>query len=323
MKPIELLDLPHVQARELVATGVPVYLTVNPVEYHGPHLSLHNDLLVSRGLCARLHARLQATRPNWPFVIASDLEIGAEPTKGAGSRAISYEHQRTLVLEAVTSLAELGVKRVVLMTFHGGPMHNLAIDAGVRYLEARGIPAIAPLAEVMRLLIDDLDPSEFASALAPIADPKDRARVAARLGEDIHAGFFETSMALALAPHSVDPGYVHLAECPEIVPDPVLAAVARVLKLAGQRTLSNEIMLGARAGGWGALDPFPGYTGAPHLASAASGEAFIAHAMERFVPLVRDVLLHGKKAPPPVMSWMEKLSLGGKLAPASTFARMA
>ena len=34
----------------LLATGAPVFLCVNPVEYHGPHLSLHNDRLISEGV---------------------------------------------------------------------------------------------------------------------------------------------------------------------------------------------------------------------------------------------------------------------------------
>jgi hypothetical protein len=33
-----LLDLPHRVARRLAAEDRPVYLLVNPVEYHGPHL---------------------------------------------------------------------------------------------------------------------------------------------------------------------------------------------------------------------------------------------------------------------------------------------
>ena len=33
----QLLDLPHAKAQALLASGAPVYLLVNPVEYHGPH----------------------------------------------------------------------------------------------------------------------------------------------------------------------------------------------------------------------------------------------------------------------------------------------
>ena len=53
-----LLDLPHREARRLAAEDRPVYLLVNPVEYHGPHLSLHNDQHVSLGLTGALDAAL-------------------------------------------------------------------------------------------------------------------------------------------------------------------------------------------------------------------------------------------------------------------------
>ncbi len=62
----ELLDLPHRRATTLLSSGAPVYLLVNPVEYHGPHLSLHNDRLVSMGLVRGLHARL-ADAHDWPL----------------------------------------------------------------------------------------------------------------------------------------------------------------------------------------------------------------------------------------------------------------
>ena len=63
---ISLLDVAHQEAQRLVRSGAPVYLTVNPVEYHGPHLSLHNDRLISLGIVRQLHERLQA-RHGWPL----------------------------------------------------------------------------------------------------------------------------------------------------------------------------------------------------------------------------------------------------------------
>ena len=48
--PVSLFDLPHDAARRLVQSGAPVYLFVNPVEYHGPHLPLHNDRIIAHGI---------------------------------------------------------------------------------------------------------------------------------------------------------------------------------------------------------------------------------------------------------------------------------
>ena len=75
---IRLFDLPHSEARRLLSSGAPVFLPVNPVEYHGPHLSLHNDRLISAGLMRDLHAGL-AMKYDWPLLVADDLEVGVEP----------------------------------------------------------------------------------------------------------------------------------------------------------------------------------------------------------------------------------------------------
>src|ERR1041384_5026193 len=101
-----LLDLPHTRARALLARGVPVYLPVNPVEYHGPHLSLHNDHLVSMGLAADLHARLGPPLSAWPLLVAASIEAGVEPCPGPGTRDVSYRTLKRLVEDACTSLAD-------------------------------------------------------------------------------------------------------------------------------------------------------------------------------------------------------------------------
>lgn len=321
MEPIDPLAIPHRRALEIAASGAPIFLTVNPVEYHGPHLSLHNDRLIARGLCARIHAELAKTNPEWPFLLASDLEVGAEPCRGAGSRVIGFAEERALVLEAAKGLVELGAKRVVLMTFHGGPLHGLALDAGVRYFESHGVRAIAPLSLVLETLIEMRDPEVFSAAFAPIADPAVRARALAGIRMDVHAGFFETSMALALAPESVDPSYVNLPECPDYEPDPGMLAISAALRIVGRERTAREIELGAWTNGWGKLEPFPGYTGAPHLASRQSGEAFVAYALETFVPVIREVFDGRRRAPDPPFGWLRTLTLEGRLLPKPAYAR--
>src|SRR3954469_7383369 len=139
---IALLEQPHAEARRLCQTGAPVYLTVNPVEYHGPHLSLHNDRLISIGLVRAVHEQL-AEKNDWPLLLGADLEVGVEPCPGPGTRRTAYPIVRHLVLEACRAIAELGATKVVLMTFHGAPLHNLAIEAGVELLRAGGVRAIA------------------------------------------------------------------------------------------------------------------------------------------------------------------------------------
>ncbi|HEY4219853.1 MAG TPA: hypothetical protein VGO62_00890, partial [Myxococcota bacterium] len=60
---IDVNDLPHSEARRALSSGAPVFLLVNPVEFHGPHLPLHNDELIALGLARDLHERLFGAHP--------------------------------------------------------------------------------------------------------------------------------------------------------------------------------------------------------------------------------------------------------------------
>ena len=42
-----------------------MFVPVNPVEYHGPHLSLHNDAVITRGVARDLHAALGGADRGW------------------------------------------------------------------------------------------------------------------------------------------------------------------------------------------------------------------------------------------------------------------
>ena len=308
---ISLLDIPHQEARRLVKTGAPVYLTINPVEYHGPHLSLHNDRLVSLGILREVHDRL-GQQHGWPLLLGTDLEVGVEPCPGPGTRRTAFPVVRHLVLEACRALAELGASKVVLMTFHGAPLHNLAIEAGVSLLRAAGVRAVAPFNGLLTEMLF-LDPAKFAAAFAHVADPVEREQMMGALANDFHAGFFETSMALHYAPESVAPDYTSLPPCPDVRPDGTLALASRVARALGADRLSRELTFAAEGLGWNALRPFPGYTGRPHRATPQAGAVFAAEIVRRYVDGIEDVFAGRTESPPPIMRWVGTLSLGGRI----------
>jgi len=308
---ISLFDVPHQEARRLVCSGAPVYLTINPVEYHGPHLSLHNDRLISFGLAREVHEALAKTN-DWPFVVGADLEIGVEPCPGPGSRRTPFGVARHLVLEACRAVAELGATRVIIMTFHGAPLHNVAIEAGVELLRAAGVRAIAPFNGLLQEMLF-LDASKFAEAFAHIEDASERSQMMSALANDFHAGFFETSMALHYAPESVAPDYTSLPPCADVRPDAKFSLDARVARALGRDTLARELMFAAEGMGWNALRPFPGYTGRPHRATAQAGAVFAREIVRRYVAGIEDVFAGRAQSPTPIMRWAATLSLGGRI----------
>lgn len=305
------MDIPHQDARRLARSGAPVYLTVNPVEYHGPHLSLHNDRLISIGLVRAAHERL-AQKHDWPLLLGADLEVGVEPCPGPGTRRTTYPIVRQLVLEACRALAELGATKVVLMTFHGAPLHNLAIEAGVQRLRAAGVRAVAPFNGLLTEMLF-LDPAQFAAAFAHVEDPAERDQMMSALASDFHAGFFETSMALHYAPESVAPDYKSLPPCADVRPDGKLALAAKLARRIGALQLSRELSFAAEGVGWNALRPFPGYTGRPHRATPQAGAVFAAEIVRRYADGIEEVFAGRAESPPPIMRWLGPLSLGGRI----------
>jgi creatinine amidohydrolase len=310
---INLTSMPIGETRVLLATGAPVYLFANPVEYHGPHLSLENDGLVSRGLARDLHARLQETHPDWPFLVTADLGMGCAVVPGPGSRQTSFIHQRKQVLETCYALAAMGASRVILMTFHGDPLHLLALQAGVRALAARKIAALSPMNLLVRRIVglQTGDP-QMSEVLGAIQDPQNRRAMAEEMHTDVHAGFGETSLSLHYAPLSVSPCYRNLPPCPRWQPIPALTAMSRAARLAGAQTLADETAYVAQLLGWMGLRPFPGYTGRPSLANAEAGARLGRIIVDGMVKACQDVFEFGAAPPEPVMPWLTTVTLQGR-----------
>jgi creatinine amidohydrolase len=310
---MRLFDHSHQKTRALLASGAPVYLSVNPVEYHGPHLPLHNDRLISAGIVREVHARMGGGAP---LLEADDLEVGVEPAAGPGTRHTPFPIVRDLVREACRSLAELGATKVVLVTFHGAPLHARALEEGIELLTRRGVSAVAPFNLLMRELIE-ADGTRYADAFAHIDDDEEREGMIRNAALDFHAGFLETSLTLHFAPASVSPSYQKVPPCPPITPHAGLATAARLARRAGARELACELDTAAAAMGWHALRPFPGYTGRPHRATPAAGAIFGQHVVERFVAIIEDVFAGRMRSPAPVMAWSAALTMNGRFSPFS------
>ncbi|MEL6349140.1 MAG: creatininase family protein [Myxococcota bacterium] len=307
-----MFDLPHHRARALLQTGAPVYLSVNPVEYHGPHLSLHNDSLISAGMIREMHAGLQVRHPDWPLIVARDLEIGVDPASGPGSRSTSLRAARRLIRQALSGLVEMGAQRVVLMTFHGSPLHSVALEAGVSWLRSQGVQAISPMSGLLWELVR-MDADELAPMFAPVADPADREALRAWAQDDVHGGFIETSMTLYYAPESVSPQLQAVKPCPPLPKPALLVRLSDQLRRWGFLDRACEVRLIAMGIGWSRLRPFPGYTGLPHLANPASGAWLAKRIIAAVVDAAEEIFAGGPPLPTPPLHWLGALTLDGMI----------
>ncbi|MFH1530350.1 MAG: creatininase family protein [Pseudomonadota bacterium] len=295
--------------RDLAARGAPAWLCVDPMEYHGPHLSPRNDQIIAEGLMERAHALLQERHPEWPLVFAGQLGIGADTTPGPGSVDVPYREVLRRTREAGRRLLDLGFRRMVFMTFHGSPFHNAAIWAAAEDLRGRGARVATPMNVLTRKIMAP-DPEEFEAVYEAVPDPSDRARLRARAREDIHSGFGETSLALHFAPDTVV-DHLSVPPAPALGSIAVWEAAARVADTFGRRELAKELRFVGMGMAWFGLRPFPGYTCEPAMANAEVGAIFAGLISAGLASDVESVLVEGVRPSPPVMRWVATLTFGG------------
>ena len=304
-------DTSLTEIRSLATKGVPAWLCVDPVEYHGPHLSILNDQIIAEGLMKQAHGLLQARHGDWPLVFAGQLGIGSDTTPGPGSIDVPFGEVLRRTREAGHRLLELGFGRMVFMTFHGSPLHNAAIWEAAEDLRSHGALVVTPM-NVLTRKIMALDPAEFEAVYDAVPGQGDGARLRARAREDFHSGFGETGLAIHFAPQTVV-DHVSVPPAAELKTTAGWEALARVAGKLGRRELAKEMRFIGMAMSWFSLRPFPGYTCEPALANKEVGAIFADLISQGLAEEVESVLLEGASPSPPVMRWVATLTLRGRL----------
>lgn len=305
-QPVFYDELPEKEVGAALSENI-VFFFVNPTEYHGPHLPLANDYLISRGLADRLFPRLKEAGLTERYIAAPLVGLGLDPTPGPGTIATTPAVFDYHLAQFIPKLASHGAKRVVIMTFHGAPRHNHALQRFVNKLKLAGITAVNPMNILLQRMLD-YKPGDFSAALAPLKDTAVREKIDKGLGRDYHGGFFETSLTLALAPQSVSDSHRELPDCPEIELPAWQKAAIRGMRSLGQSNAAREVYFAAEAMAWLNLKPFPGYTGWPKYANAKSGELFVERILNEYAAVCEAVFARGENAPEPVLGVTEMLS---------------
>jgi creatinine amidohydrolase len=302
MKAVWLSKFPHEEIKAHPECLELVYVFVNPVEFHGPHLSLMTDFLISWGLAERLTPLVQKWLKPAQFSIGAVLDVGVDPVPGPGSVATTYAEVSQAVKRICKHLKRIGAQRVVFMTFHGSPGHAAALEDGVHYLRELGIPALNP-ANLLMTKMRDFDSAEYEDIAASISDAKVRDQIRRRGWTDFHGGLLETSVAMTLAPDSVSADVSQVPDCPDFPPLPLFQRLAKVSARCGKSILAREFEIAADAVAWSQLRPHPGYTGSPRFASQTIGEKIVSRIVTEYDLLIRKVFENGEPAPKPILQW--------------------
>lgn len=177
-------DLRSPQVAEAAAQGAVVVLPFGQTEEHGPHLPINTDALLARRVCDEA-AQALAGAP--PCYVLDPICYGysQKALKAWAGTFIVPQHTVIETLKAVVvSLAQMGFRKVVVVSMHGNHVGAARVAAREVADECGVGPGLFfPYACVADILAEHGK-----------AGP----------GGSCHAGEFETSLMLHLAPHLVD-----------------------------------------------------------------------------------------------------------------------
>jgi creatinine amidohydrolase/Fe(II)-dependent formamide hydrolase-like protein len=225
------------QIRALDKSHTVVLLPAGILEQHGPHLPSFSDGYMNEWLTVRLAEDI-VQRDGWSALIFPTIPLGTGGANEIGQKfsfpgtyAVRSSTLRSVFMDLADELGEQGFKWVFMIHGHGAPNHNRALDDAGDYFRDTYGGRMVHLLGLMPVI---------ASPTAPLP-----AAARAEEGFSVHAGLEETSALLFYRPTLVSDSY----RSAESQPATSWADLVRI----------------ARGEKW------PGYFGAPRLATASRG----------------------------------------------------
>ena len=168
-----------------------VFVPSGPVEQHGPHLPLGSDLFQAKAVMDAIARRVAATG-RWVLVAPALPYTTAVLSRAyPGSTSVRKRNAVPFFADVLNSFAANGLRDVVVVSQHIDPPHVPAWEEACRLAAAQtGARAIEGYE---RMVFDDLRTDALRDLPLGGWPPGDS-----------HAGFFETSVMLAVRPDLVD-----------------------------------------------------------------------------------------------------------------------
>jgi creatinine amidohydrolase len=228
-------------------------LPLAAVEQHGPHLPLGVDAYIAEAYLARVRKILPETLPV-TFLPVQRVGVSAEHLGYPGTLTLSAATAIKAWTEIGESLARAGLRKLLLVTSHGGNV--AAMELAARDLRTR-----------LGMLAVTVGWHRFGYPEGTFSGEERR--------HGIHGGDIETSLMLAAMPDTVRTEKAAQAT-------PATIAMAREFKWLGAYRPAGFAWMTQDLNATGAV-------GDATQASAAKGDAALAHGAQAFVELMREM----------------------------------
>lgn len=238
---LRVAELNTRQIRALDRAKTVVILQGGMFEEHGPYLPAFTDGIFSARLADEIATSVAAQKPGWTVLLFPPVSVGASGSNEIGRQfvfpgtfAVRPSTLRATYMDLATELGEQGFRWVLVVNVHGSPLHIGAIDDAGDWLHDVYGGTMVNLWGLLPVL------AGWGQAMGDLPDSAKKAD-----GLSLHAGLDEHSMMLFLRPELVSPDYRNAPTVAGANYDSAFAVAAR--------------------------DGWPGYLGAPRLATVETG----------------------------------------------------
>jgi creatinine amidohydrolase len=115
---MHLVNMRPEQLQAAIRGEVPVLIAAGVIEYHGPHLPIGTDILMTERLCEEIHARCECViAPSFPF--GPTMNFAGGPFDG--DMDFAPEPLFQYVKETLKGILSLGFRRIYIIHHHAGP----------------------------------------------------------------------------------------------------------------------------------------------------------------------------------------------------------
>ncbi len=239
----QVVRIAEMNTRQIQALNLQKTVVLIPggiLEEHGPYLPSYTDGYAIDAYTQDL-AKAIVARPGWTVVLFPQIPLGSDPANTIGGKRVfpgSYPVRmatlRAIYMDLANELGEQGFRWVFLVHNHGAPNHHKALNQASDYFhDVYGGTMVHLFGLKPVFLCCGIEDKMFST--------KEREEE----GFTVHAGADEQSEILFLRPEFAPPDY----RAAESLTGENFADLVRIAK----------------------VDGWPGYFGAPRLASAAMG----------------------------------------------------